>query len=297
MNKSIHTHCGYAAIIGRPNVGKSTLLNRLIGKKISIISHKPQTTRHQILGIKTYADVQVIYIDTPGMHTQEQSAINRYMNQQANAWVFDADVILWVIEVLQWTKEDDQVLTILQEARAPVFLVINKIDQLEMKSILLPFIETVRHRFSFTQIIPVSAESSENLSSLEKCVQEVLPVGPFLYPPEAISDKDVLFQVAEIIREKIFQTVEQEVPYRTTVTVENYQKGDKQTEISAVIWVEREGQKMIIVGRKGEKLKTIGIRARKDIQNLIGQHVYLHLWVKVKEHWTEDEDLLKQLGY
>ncbi|OGT53252.1 MAG: GTPase Era [Gammaproteobacteria bacterium RIFCSPHIGHO2_12_FULL_42_13] len=294
---SLPEKCGYIAIIGRPNVGKSTLLNALLGQKISITSPKPQTTRWQVLGIKTKEHIQAVFIDTPGLHNTEKHAINRYMNKLASAYIHDADVILFMIEALRWTEEDAMVLERLKDVNAPLFLVINKVDKVKDKSALLPFINKLQTLCNFAQIIPISANKGNNLTVLENKIMECLPEGPHLYPKDEITDKNVRFLIAEIIREKLIYATEQEIPYSSTVTIENFQPGEKRTEISAIIWVEREGQKAIIVGAKGEKLKQIGTRARKEIEALLKDKVYLSLWVKVKERWTDDDRALKSLGY
>jgi len=291
------SRCGYVAIVGRPNVGKSTLLNALIGTKISITSPKPQTTRFQILGIKTQGSTQVVYIDTPGLHQNEKSAMNRYLNRLASAVIPDADVILFVVEALKWTEEDNFLLSKLKKTKAAVLLVINKIDTLGDKKELLPFLDTVKDKFSFTQIIPISATQAENLSVLEQELEKYLPEGPALFPKEQITDKNSRFQIAEIVREKLIQATEQEIPYSTTVEVEDWKTEAKCIEISVLIWVEREGQKRIVIGKKGERLKWIGIEARKEIEALLKQKVFLRLWIKVKERWTEDDRARRQLGY
>lgn len=291
------SRCGYVAIVGRPNVGKSTLLNRLLGTKVSITSPKPQTTRFQILGIKTQGGAQTIYIDTPGLHQDENSAMNRYMNRLASAVIPDAQVLVFVVEALKWTEEDNLVLSKLKAAKSPVLLVINKIDLLGDKKELLPFLAAVKDKFPFSQIIPVSAERTENLILLQQEIDRLLPEGPHLFPDEQVTDKNLKFQIAEIVREKLIQTTEQEVPYSTTVEIEDWKTEEKRSEISVLIWVEREGQKRIIIGNKGERLKRVGIEARKEIEVLLKQKVFLRLWVKVKEHWTDDDRMLRQLGY
>ncbi len=293
------SRCGYVAIIGRPNVGKSTLLNALLGTKVSITSPKPQTTRFQILGIKTEGASQIIYIDTPGLHQTEQNAMNRYMNRLASAVIPDAEVLVFVVEALRWTEEDNLVLSKLKAATAPVLLVVNKIDLLADKKELLPYLAEVKDKFSFSQIIPISAERSENLTHLEKEIEKFLPEGPHFFPDEQVTDKNLKFQVAEIVREKLIQATEQEVPYATTVEVEDWKTEEKEnrSEISVLIWVERDGQKRIVIGKKGERLKWIGIEARKEIEALLKQKVFLRLWVKVKDRWTDDDRALRQLGY
>jgi GTP-binding protein Era len=291
------TRCGYIAIVGRPNVGKSTLLNCILGQKISITSPKPQTTRSQILGIKSDELDQAIYIDTPGMHETEKFAMNRYMNKLASSVIADADVIVFMVEADHWNKEDELVLTHLKNAKAPVILAINKVDQLKPKSLLLPLIDKLQNKFDFADIIPLSASYADNVSALETKIAEYLPEGPHLYPDEQVTDKNLRFQISELIREKLIHATEQEVPYSTTVEIENYEEKDKLVEISAIIWVERDGQKPIVIGKNGERLKLIGTKARKDIERLLSQKVFLRLWVKVKDKWTDDERALKSLGF
>ncbi|MDR3477065.1 MAG: GTPase Era [Gammaproteobacteria bacterium] len=291
------TRCGYIAIVGRPNVGKSTLLNCILGQKISITSPKPQTTRSQILGIKSNEQDQAIYIDTPGMHEIEKFAMNRFMNKLATSVIADADVVVFMVEADHWNKEDELVLTHLKEAKAPVILAINKIDELKPKSLLLPLINKLQNKFDFADIIPLSASYADNVSALEAKIAEYLPEGPHLYPDEQVTDKNLRFQISELIREKLIHATEQEVPYSTTVEIENYEEKDKLVEISAIIWVERDGQKPIVIGKNGERLKLIGTKARKDIERLLNQKVFLRLWVKVKDKWTDDERALKSLGF
>lgn len=288
---------GYAAIVGRPNVGKSTLLNHLLGKKISIVTAKPQTTRWQILGIKAIDDAQIIFIDTPGIHKDEKRAMNRYMNRIASSVILDADVIVFVVDATSWRSEDELVVKKLQETDKPIILVINKLDLLQDKAELLPLIEKLKDKLTFAHIVPISALEGENVQALEKEIAALLPEGGQLFPDEQLTDKSVRFQVAEIIREKIIQQTEEELPYATTVEIEQFQEEEKLTEISAVIWVERPGQKIIIIGKKGAKLKKIGMQSRKEIERLIGKKVFLRLWVKIKEHWTDDDKALKNLGY
>jgi len=288
---------GFVAIIGRPNVGKSTLLNSLVGEKVSITSPKPQTTRWQILGIKTLPHTQIIYIDTPGLHREEKRAMNRYMNRIANAVILDADVIVFMIDATSWRGEDELVLMKLQEAQKPIILAINKIDLVNDKADLLPLIDKLKDKLRFTHIIPISAMKAENTDELEEVIAKLLPEGPQLYPDDQVTDKNIRFQVAEIIREKLIHVTEEELPYTTTVEIEQYAPGEKLTEISAVIWVEREGQKIIVIGKKGVKLKKIGMQARREIEKLIGNKVFLRLWVKVKANWTDDDKALRNLGY
>lgn len=288
---------GFVAIIGRPNVGKSTLLNCLIGEKVSITSPKPQTTRWQILGIKTLPHAQIIYMDTPGMHREEKRAMNRYLNRIASAVITDADVIVFMIDATSWRSEDEMVLKKLQATEKPVILVVNKIDLLGDKAELLPVIEKLKDKFAFTHIIPISALDAENTQHLQEEIAKLLPEGPQLFPEDQVTDKGVRFQVAEIVREKLIQATEEELPYTTTVEIEQFEQGEKLTEIGAVIWVERQGQKIIVIGKKGAKLKKVGISARREIEKLLGTKVFLRLWVKVKENWTDDDKALRGLGY
>lgn len=289
--------CGYIAIVGRPNVGKSTLLNTILGKKISITTPKPQTTRTQILGVKTTRTYQAVYIDTPGLHESEQRAMNRYMNRMANAVMVDADVIVFMIEATRWDREDEIVLEKLKQTKAPVVLVINKVDELKDRAEVLPFIIKLKEKYDFADIVPLSARQNDNVSALQDLLVTFLPEGPNLFPNDQLTDKPMRFQIAELIREKVIQTTEQEVPYSTTVEIEHVQEKENITEISAIIWVERDGQKPIVIGKNGERLKRIGTLARKDIQILLGGKVFLRLWVKVKDSWTDDERALRSLGY
>lgn len=291
------SRCGYIAIIGRPNVGKSTLLNCILGQKISITSPKPQTTRSQILGIKTEGKDQLIYIDTPGMHETEKFAMNRYLNKLASSVVSDADVVVFMVESDHWNNEDELVLSKLKEVKAPVILAINKIDQLKPKSLLLPLIEKMQTHYDFADIIPLSASHADNVAALEETISKYLPEGPHLYPDEQVTDKNIRFQIAELIREKLIQATEQEVPYSTTVEIEHLIEKDNMIDISAIIWVERDGQKPIVIGKNGERLKMIGTKARRDIERLINQKVFLRLWVKVKDRWTDNEKALKSFGF
>jgi GTPase len=320
---------GYVAIIGRPNVGKSTLLNALVGKKISITSRKPQTTRHQILGIKTIDPVQAIYIDTPGFHKTEKNAMNRYMNRLAHSVIADADVIIFMIDAVHWYEEDEWILNQLKQdsanqlkqdsskqlkhesanqliqdsakqlkqASAPVILVINKMDLIKNKAVLLPFIEKLQSQFNFADIVPLSARKPNNVHDLEEIILNRLPAGPHLFPANQVTDKSERFQAAELIREKLILATGQEVPYSTTVVIEAFKQEKKLLRISALIWVEREGQKPIVIGKNGERLKKIGMAARKDLEKLFNKKVFLQLWVKIKEDWTNNDTFLSRLGF
>jgi len=296
MNDSAF-HCGFVAIIGRPNVGKSTLLNHILGQKISITSRKPQTTRHQILGVKTSDTSQIIYVDTPGIHNRRSTAINRYMNRAANSVLNDVDLILFVVQAMQWTEEDQIVMSRLHNIKAPVLLVVNKIDKVDDKNELLPFIEELAAKRQFESIIPVSALHAQHITELEAEVNERLPVNEAFFPGDQITDRSVRFLSAEIIREKLIRELGQELPYTTTVEIERFEEESSITRIFATIYVETKGQKAIIIGRKGARLKSIGTKARIDIEKMLDGKVYLELWVKIREGWSNDERALTSLGY
>ena len=289
--------CGYVAIVGRPNVGKSTLLNCILGQKISITANRPQTTRHRILGVKTNKDSQVVYVDTPGLHLGGKQAINRYMNRAASSSITDVDVIIFVVDRTQWTEEDAHVLEKIKNAHVPVILAINKIDGLKEKDVLLPHLEMLGSKYAFNQIIPISAQKGEGVAQLETTVENLLPVSPPFFPDDQITDRSERFMAAEFVREKLVRSLSQELPYATTVEIEKFSVENGMRHIAAVIWVEREGQKGIIIGKKGQQLKKIGELARKDMERAFDGKVFLQLWVKVRSGWADDERVLRSLGY
>ncbi len=289
--------CGYVAIVGRPNVGKSTLLNHLLGQKISITSRKPQTTRHQILGIKTEGPLQVVYVDTPGMHKAKGRAINRAMNRAASAALKDIDVVVFVVDRTFWTEEDEMVLEQLKHVECPVLLAINKVDQVKEKDKLLPFIESMSRKFPFKEIVPISALRGHNRSNLEQTIESMLPASEHFFPEDQITDRSSRFMAAEIVREKIMRQLGDEVPYDVAVEIEEFKVERHCWHISAVIFVEKDGQKAIIIGEGGSRLKLIGQEARQDMQKLFDSKVMLRLWVKVKGGWSDDERALRSLGY
>lgn len=291
--------CGYAAIVGRPNVGKSTLLNHLIGQKLSITSRKPQTTRHRLLGIKTQDNTQFIYVDTPGLHQRQAHAMNRYLNRAAISSLVGVDVVVWVVEALKWTKEDEHVLTILRDhlPNIPVILAINKVDQLADRELLLPFIAQLQDKYSFSDVFPISALRGVNLSELEQKIATYLPESEWHFPEDQLTDRSERFLVAEIVREKLIRRLGEELPYRLTVQVEHFADEDGLAHISALIWVERDSQKAIVIGKQGQLLKQVGTEAREAIVELLGRKVFLQLWVKVRAGWSDDERALRQLGY
>lgn len=291
------SRCGYIAIVGRPNVGKSTLLNHILGQKISITSRKPQTTRHRVLGIKTRGSVQAIYVDTPGLHRGQERAINRYMNRAATTSLRDVDVIVFVIEAGRWTDEDAWVLEQLKDRGVPVLLIINKVDKLVDKEPLLPFIASRSEDFAYAEVIPVSALRTDNLDAVEKSIDRYLPAGEHLFEEDQITDRSMRFLAAEIVREKITRQLGDELPYAMTVEIEEYKVDGRITHISAAVFVERDGQKKILIGKGGARLKSIGSEARRDIEKLIEGKVMLNLWVKIKSGWSDDERALRSLGY
>lgn len=289
--------CGYIAIIGRPNVGKSTLLNHILGIKLSITSRKPQTTRHQILGVKTSEQAQFIYVDTPGIHGGGKKAINRYMNKAASSVIHDVDVVLFVVRALHWTPEDQRVLELLESVKTPVILVVNKVDMVPEKDQLLPYLQMLGEKFSFHNVLPVSALKGGNIAALEQCIQELLPLNQPVFDEDSYTDRSLRFLAAEIVREKLIRELGKELPYESTVEIEKFSEEGALTEIHALILVESKGQKAIVIGAKGERLKSIGTKARKDLELLTGRKVFLKLWVKVKEGWSDSESALRSLGY
>ena len=289
--------CGYISIVGRPNVGKSTLLNRILGQKISITSRKPQTTRHNILGIKTTDDSQMIYVDTPGMHLNVKNAMNQYMNRSANQTLNDVDVILFLVEGMKWTKEDEAVLSKLQNSTIPVVLVINKTDAVADKADLLPHLKSLDEKMQFAHVIAISAKTGKEVEALENIATTYLKDSEQFYPEDQITDRSSRFLASEIIREKLMRKLGQELPYAITVEIEQFKEEGGLFDISAAIWVERQGQKAIIIGKKGANLKIIGTQAREDMEKLFDQKVFLQLWVKVKEGWSDDVRALRSLGY
>ena len=290
-------NCGYVALIGQPNVGKSTLMNHLLGQKISITSRKPQTTRHRILGINTTATQQVIYLDTPGMHEGRKRALNRYLNRTADNTLSGVDVVLWLIDGLAWHSYDEIIFKKLQQAGLPVILVVNKIDRIKNKEAILVFFKEAQSRFPFKQMVPVSALKKTNLERLETLVVELLPERDIIYPEDQVTDRSMRFLAAEIVREKLTRRLGDELPYTLTVEIERYEEQSALTKIYAIIWVERETQKNMVIGKQGEMLKKVGTDARLDIEKLAGRKVYLQLWVKVKKGWSDNERALQSLGF
>ena len=289
--------CGYVALVGRPNVGKSTLLNRILGQKISITSRRPQTTRHRVLGIKTQETAQLIYVDTPGIHDYSGRAMNRHMNRTASSALLDVDVVVFLVGGLKWTPDDDLVLEKLGNIDCPVILAVNKIDLLANRDELLPRLQELSGKYNFEQVIPISATKGDNISALERAVETLLPQAPAMFPEDQVTDRSVRFLAAELVREKLFRKLGRELPYGLTVEIESFKSEPGITHIHALIWVERKSQKMIVIGKQGRLLKEVGIEARRDIESLIDSKVNLKLWVKIKEGWADDERALRSLGY
>jgi GTPase len=290
-------NCGYVALIGRPNVGKSTLMNHLLKQKISITSRKPQTTRHRILGINTSEAGQIVYMDTPGMHSSDKRALNRYLNRTADSTLLGVDVVVWLIDGLSWHDYDEVIFKKLEQAGLPVILAVNKVDKVKDKDAILTFFNDAQHRFPFQHLIPISALKSTNLDQLESLILELLPEGDLIYPEDQVTDRSERFLCAEIIREKLTRRLGDELPYALTVEIERYEENPGITKIYALIWLEKLSQKNIVIGEQGEVLKKVGTDARHDIEKLIGQKVYLQLWVKVKKGWSDNERALQSLGF
>ena len=290
-------HSGYVALVGRPNVGKSTIMNRMIGQKISITSRRPQTTRHRILGIKTDEDAQIIFVDTPGLHAKQPRAMNRYLNRAASDSLRDVDVVVFVVEGTRWHDDDEWILEKLRQLSCPVIVALNKTDRITDKEALLPFLQELGERGDFTAIIPVCARRGEHLEELENTILEHLPESVPFYPEDQVTDRSERFLAAELVREKLFRKLGEEIPYGLTVEIESFKEEKKVLHIHALIWIEKSSQKPIVIGRKGALLKAVGKEAREDMQKAFDQKVFLQLWVKVKEGWADDDRALRSLGY
>ena len=284
-------------IVGRPNVGKSTLLNRLIGQKLSITAPKPQTTRHLILGIQTLPEAQIVYVDTPGLHCQSRRAMNRYLNRAAASVLGYVDVVVFLVEALRWTDEDEDVLSRLVDFQGPVALAVNKVDRISDKTRLLPFLQEIAGKRNFVEVAPLSALEGDNVPALERIIARLLPEREFLFPEDQITTASERFLAAELVREKLTRLLREELPYALTVEIERFVEEDRLVRIHAVIWVERETQKGIVIGEKGRTLREVGRQAREDMERLLGRKVFLETWVKVREGWSDDERALRSLGY
>ncbi|MCX2523635.1 GTPase Era [Larsenimonas rhizosphaerae] len=292
--------CGFVAIVGRPNVGKSTLMNRILGQKLSITSRRPQTTRHQVLGVKTEDHRQTVYIDTPGMHIMHKDrnrAINQFMNQAATQALRDVSAVIFIVDRTKWTAEDDVVLKRLSSVTAPVILVVNKVDWIEDKSTLLPWLEELGTRRDFAAILPISARHGTQVDQLEDEVERFLPESEHFFPEDQITNRSSRFIASELVREKVMRQLGDELPYQMTVEIEEFRTEPNIIHISALMLVERDGQKKILIGEKGDRIKQIGREARLDMEKMFDSKVMLKLWVKVKRGWSDDQRALKSLGY
>jgi GTP-binding protein Era len=290
--------CGFVALVGRPNVGKSTLLNALVGQKVSIVSPKPQTTRHRIVGVLNGEGFQAAFLDTPGLHAGSRRRLNQAMNRAAMASLADADVVLLLVDAARWTREDEVALDRVRDAGKPVILVVNKADAIKPRERLLPTLARLSALYDFTAVVPVSALKRENLDRLIGTLWPLLPEGEAFYPPDQVTDRSERFLAAEVIREKLTWLLQEELPYGITVEIERWSEtGEDRVEIHAVIWVEREGQRRIVIGEGGQLLKRVGRAARLELNRLLERRVHLELWVKVREHWADSESALRQFGY
>jgi GTPase len=296
MTQSDDFRCGFAALVGRPNVGKSTLLNALIGQKLSIVTPRPQTTRHRVLGLHEDAAAQIAFVDTPGIHQGAKRALNRAMNRTAATVLADADACVFVIEALQWTREDDLVLELLVRGGRPVLAAVNKVDKVHPRERLLPFLAELAHRHAFAEIIPISATKHVNLVPLISAITKLLPLSPPLFPSGQVTDRDIAFRISEMIREKLTLELDQELPYGIAVEVEAMGHDEGQLNVSAAIWVDRAGQKPIVIGAGGERLKRVGRKARLELNHVLGERLHLTLWVKVRESWADSARALTELG-
>jgi GTP-binding protein Era len=287
---------GFAALVGRPNVGKSTLLNALVGQKLSIVTPRPQTTRHRIVGICHLPDAQIAFVDTPGLHQHGSRALNRAMNRTASTSLHDADVVVLVVDATKWTKEDDLALERVAASGLPAIAAVNKIDRIRPRDRLLPLLAELAKRHEFSAIVPISALKADNVEDLRNTIARQLPVAPAMYAQGELTDRSLEFRIAEMIREKLTLELNQEVPYGVAVEVERMAEEDGQLVVDAAIWVDREGQKPIVIGAKGERLKRVGRSARVALNFLLGRRLHLTLWVKVRENWADNARALKQLG-
>lgn len=297
MSVAQEYRCGLVAVIGRPNVGKSTLINAFMGRKVSIVTSKRQTTRHRILAVLTSELQQIIFVDTPGLHRRTGKAMNRMMNRTAANALADADLVLFVSDVTRWTVEDDDVITRLKSGRAPVVALLNKADKVHPKEKLLTAIATLSERHDFAEIVPISALKNDNLEPLLALIPNFLPESPPLFPSDTVTDRSVEFHTSEVIREKLTLLLHQELPYGLTVQIERYVIEDSGIAINAIIWVERDSQKGMVVGKNGRLLKKVGRAARLELAEQLEQAVHLELWVKVKSNWTDNEQHLANFGY
>ncbi|MGH8296037.1 MAG: GTPase Era [Steroidobacteraceae bacterium] len=295
-DRSADFRCGFAALVGRPNVGKSTLLNALIGQKLSIVTPRPQTTRHRIVGLAQLPNAQIAFVDTPGLHSHARRALNKAMNRTAAAALEAADLVVLVVEALVWNAEDELVLKRIARAGRPVLAAVNKVDRVRPRERLLPYLAELDRRYTFLALVPVSALKERNLDDLRNSIVAHLPVSAPLFPEGELTDRGMPFRIAEMIREKLTLELNKEVPYGIAVEVEKIAEEDGQLAVDAAIWVDREGQKPIVIGAKGERLKRVGTSARLALNALLGRRLHLNLWVKVRENWADNARALRELG-
>ena len=288
--------CGFAALVGRPNVGKSTLLNALVGQKLSIVTPRPQTTRHRIVGLVQMPNAQIAFVDTPGLHSQAKRALNKAMNRTATAALDDSDLVVFVVEALIWNAEDELVLNRIARSGRPVLVAVNKLDRAKPRERLLPFLAELDRRHAFLALVPVSALKEKNLDDLRNAIAAHLPVSAPLFPDGELTDRGIQFRIAEMIREKLTLELNQEVPYGIAVEVEKLAEEDGILTVDAAIWVDREGQKPIVIGAKGERLKRVGTAARLALNGLLQRRLHINLWVKVRENWADNARALRELG-
>jgi GTP-binding protein Era len=293
----LNTRCGTIALSGRPNVGKSSLLNKLIGQKLSITAHKPQTTRHALLGIRTIEDTQFVYIDTPGIHGQAKRTLNRVLNKTASSAATGADMMVLVVQALTWTADDKLALEVVQRQGKPWILAVNKVDLVKPKELLLPWIQSLEGVDDAVTVVPVSATKGDNINVLQDEIKALLPLADFMFDGEALTDRSSRFLAAELVREQLTRFLSQELPYAISVEVEEFHQTDSLARIASVIWVEKNSQKSIVIGKGGKNLKEIGSRARREMEQLFDSKVHLQLWVKVKDGWSDDAAMIRNLGY
>jgi GTP-binding protein Era len=288
--------CGFAALVGRPNVGKSTLLNALVGQKLSIVTPRPQTTRHRIIGLLQLPNAQIAFVDTPGLHSQARRALNKAMNRTATAALEDADLVVFVVEALVWNTEDELVLNRIARSGRPVLVAVNKVDRAKPRERLLPYLADLDRRHGFLALVPISALKEKNLDDLRNAIVAHLPVSAPLFPDGELTDRGIQFRIAEMIREKLTLELNQEVPYGIAVEVEKLAEEDGILTVDAAIWVDREGQKPIVIGAKGQRLKRVGTSARLALNGMLQRRLHINLWVKVRENWADNARALRELG-
>lgn len=290
-------HSGYAVLVGRPNTGKSTLLNRLLGQKLAITSHKPQTTRHRIMGIRSEDEGQIVFVDTPGIHDRGEKAMNFYLNRTAHSALQDVDIILFVVQAMAWTEEDERVLKAIKQTGTPAIAAVNKVDLVPKKEELLPFMQELASRHEFVEMLPVSARDGDNVEALAKSVMNRLPEGEAIFPDDQLSDRSERFFAAELLREQLIRRYHQELPYVVSVEIEQFEEQDGRYNIGAVIWVERDSQRVILLGKGGGAMKEAATAARLAMNDFFQTRVHLEVWIKVKKSWSSDEASLAKLGY